>query len=275
MSILTKWHKLAEAIQQSRYLIGDTRLDPARLHRPWHEWIWAAEKFPKFVISPEVMTNLDPQVIADSMVSMMECNVLKLPYNPLMIEATFPDMPEEHFFLIIKHEQAVLVGYRNDCARIYPVLNRTKLDFEKKELNNFVSTAFVEMPPMPEDLVSLQAKHVTKIIGRLLSIGYVVTNIRGMVREEVVSDRLNKKRQKSGKPPVPAYSILRIGHYYTSKGEKVKYVQGKNPMKIHMRRGHTRHQRYGEGLAETKLIYIEPVLVNYHGGAAPEIKIKW
>lgn len=275
MTILTKWHKLKEAIQQTRFLIGDTRLDPAKLTQPWHDRVNKAVEYPKLVISPEVVKNLDPEVVSASMIAMMECNVLRLPYNPVMLEATFDDIPDEHFFLIVKDDEALLVGYRNECAQVYPVLNRMSFDFDRKSLENYVTPAFVNMPQMPEDLANFQAKHVTKIVGRLLSIAYVVTNIRGIVREEVVSERLNKKRRQAGKEPVPTYSLLRIGHVYTSTGEKLKYVQSNSPMKIHMRRGHTRHQRYGEGLSETKLIYIEPVLVNYHGGAAPEIKIKW
>ena len=41
-------------------------------------------------------------------------------------------------------------------------------------------------------------------------------------------------------------------------------------MPVHMRAGHVRRQHYGADNADTKLIFIPPVLVNFHPGETPK-----
>lgn len=80
--------------------------------------------------------------------------------------------------------------------------------------------------------------------------------------------KLNKNRAASGKAPIPTHTVLRIGKVYDREGKEVQHT-GRH-MRVHWRAGHVRRQRVGHGRTGVKLIFIEPVLVNYDpAGDAP------
>lgn len=113
--------------------------------------------------------------------------------------------------------------------------------------------------------------------GTALLAALVLLNTRGIAREMIKPpEKLNKARKKSKKPLIPEISIIRIGHYYNEKGEAIKLAPGeRKPPRVHFRRGHTRNQRYGPGLKDSRVVYIEPTIVNYRGEApaAPQYRI--
>lgn len=97
----------------------------------------------------------------------------------------------------------------------------------------------------------------------------LMTHIGGLDREHVPApERLNKQREHAGKVPVRAYYYAHIGRVYDRDGKAHDYNKSGRHMPIHMRAGHTRNQPFGPERSERKLIWIPPVLVNYHPDAA-------
>lgn len=229
------------------------------------------------VIDPDLVEVMDLAVVGSSIKAMIEANVLRLPFNQMVLECTFNDLPDETFFCMINDRTVVVASYYAEQACVYP----TRFDYVTQVNGNgsAISMNFTDAfltVPVDSDLATKIDEYIGKVVGRLLGVAFVVTNIQGVEREVIESVALNKAREKRGKVPVPRYTYLRIGHYYKSTGERADYVAGRSG-KIHMRRGHTRNQACGEGLKDRKLIYIEPVLVNYRDANQPPpvVKVKW
>lgn len=85
---------------------------------------------------------------------------------------------------------------------------------------------------------------------------------RGVAREVIDVERLNKKRTLAGKTPIPKHTYIRIGHVYRSAaGEEAdEYIPRKSP-RPHWRRGHLKMVRYGPGHSKLKQKFIAPRLV--------------
>lgn len=229
------------------------------------------------VIDPDLIETMDLAAVGSSVKAMIEANVLRLPFNQMILECTFNDLPDETFFVLINDRTVVVASYYAEQACVYP----TKFDYHAEAsgkgsaIQMKFQDAFLNIP-VDSDLAVKIDEYIGKVVGRLLGVAFVVTNIQGVDREVVECEALNKQREKKGKVPIPQYTYLRIGHYYKSNGERENYVSGRSG-KIHMRRGHIRNQACGEGLKDRKLIYIEPVLVNYRDAnqPPPQIKVKW
>ena len=98
-----------------------------------------------------------------------------------------------------------------------------------------------------------------------ISAAMLMTHINGLAREKVEVGKLNKARAASGKREIPEHTIVRLGHVYDRSGQKHAIGSG-HTMPIHMRAGHVRNQAHGPGMKLRKLVWIEPVLVNYRDG---------
>jgi len=99
-------------------------------------------------------------------------------------------------------------------------------------------------------------------VGRALFAALLLMMTRGMEREVIEVERLNKQRIKHNKMPIPSHTYIRIGHVYQSDGSSRQYDERKSP-RPHWRRGHIRNYRTKGG--GTRPRYIPPMLVAYHG----------
>lgn len=80
------------------------------------------------------------------------------------------------------------------------------------------------------------------------------------VDSEVVPapEKLNKKREKRGKPRIPEYRLMNLHRTRSGSGEKT----GTHSSPVaHWRRGHVRRQHYGYKNQMTKRIWIKPTIV--------------
>lgn len=107
-----------------------------------------------------------------------------------------------------------------------------------------------------------------------LSAIVLLMNTRGVEKVVVEPTRLNRSRERSGKTPVPRHTVIRIGHVYAKDGTSQRVDPetgklGRKPVRVHWRKGHTRNVRVGKGRVDTRLVYVDPVLVNYVGGDEP------
>lgn len=99
----------------------------------------------------------------------------------------------------------------------------------------------------------------------------LLLNTKGVDKDVIHPQALNKARRLRGETPIPTHTLIRIGRIYDRNG--IAHIQeGKRrPMPVHIRAGYTRMQFFGEGRAERRLVYIPPVVVNF-SGETPEAR---
>jgi hypothetical protein len=115
-----------------------------------------------------------------------------------------------------------------------------------------------------------------KIAAAGVRMAVLVTHVSGFERRKSdprETTALSAARARKGKPPVADYTYVRIGHYYDRDGVKHLTTEGRT-MPVHLRSGHVRTQRFGAKRSESKLIWIAPVIVNYHPDEKGELPEK-
>lgn len=307
----TQWHQFVELAQNrvfGFYDKDDVRLMSAAATEVYIEYgefmnvIRKADKSPKMVITDELIEAMPTDVMADSMMAMIEAEVLHLPYPKMVIEGNYLNWADERVFFYCEEgtfiepingkpttfefKGQMWTVYREDPHRIviHPFTVFMSFTKDRKFLIACPPAAWLQAKAKEDlpELIAQAAEIESKAAIRLLAVAFVVTNIKGVVRDVIeVKPGLNKARERKGRPPIPKHAVLRIGHVYDKSGNKHAYTQsGKldgRSTKVYLRRGHTRKQRYGKEWSQERLIYIEPILVNYKGGdmPAPTTVLKW
>lgn len=238
-SIATKLHKLAELADDP--LLADF------------------ERAPKYVVAPDLMEILARPDVQRSIVAMVEAGIARLPFSPLLVEFSV-DATIRRFVLLeevadgIAARQALL-------ARDYMAI---------------VSPSRV-IVTIADDGLSV-SKHADEKEGMAtalaVSIALLMLNVRGIDKDVIEAEALNRRRVLSGKPPIPKHTVVRVGTVYDRSGRAVGAGSGRK-MPVHLRAGHSRMQAHGPERSERKQVYIPPVLVNFQeGDAAPSIPHK-
>ena len=101
----------------------------------------------------------------------------------------------------------------------------------------------------------LEHAEVQRIFNALM----VTLHTRGIKRERWSGDH---KLLKHRPEPANAYTRVLVREA-TDAGHGTSVAGDAYRVRLHLRRGHQRHQPYGKGRALTKLIWIEPCLVGY------------
>lgn len=238
----------------------------------WAQQLGAAYKeTPHYVLTDDLVRVMKADTVTATIRALMDAGVARLPYKFCLVELNQTtiqgsrgrafvwlgedeDCPQQWFaHLTFLHPDGRVVGMHAGCRIRLGYAQVGELSHEEVEANHGV---MFEIKPTQETLDNT----MVFALGVLLTL----THTRGVAKEEVTSEtlrKLNKARASRGKHEVLPYTLYKIGHVYTSKGDKVTYAPGCK-MRPHLRAGHTRRQRYGSGRNETKIVFIEPVLVN-------------
>lgn len=307
MNIRTKWHRVRETIgvetwEQDRISIngGEGRvLHTAKERAALVHLAGIVDNLPKYHISDELVAMMDDDGVLASIRALVEAEVCRLPFPTMLVE----------FFWSGRHHLVVLSERGEDAQmesgddQSLPFLAVPMWWSEQEGLT--LSASYVAMglelreegvwyqfsgrmaPYTPESLAWVASDE--KIGNRSVSTAVMalgaallLLNTRGVAREVVETGRLNKHRVRSGKVPIPAHTVVRVGHVYSRGGRQVMVgAEGHRTMPIHWRRAHTRQQRIGpRSTHQTKLVYIPPILVNYTGEGeihtrTPEVEVRW
>jgi len=225
-----------------------------------------------YVISDDLMNILKRDDVERTIEAVIAAGLNHLPFNPMLVEFQpehDPDVSDDrarYFVLLtekgtgIECRMAVLIskdgkpwkGYFKDNALTVEVYDDGILvvDQFRNEMHIAAATCAVYL-------------------------AFLMLNTRGIEKEHVDMRKLNKQRQKKGKPTIPNYTYVRVGTVYDRDGKPVKNGNGHRKMPVHWRSGHVRHQRCGEGGNDRKLIFIPAVLVNFRDeGGMPARKIR-
>jgi len=102
----------------------------------------------------------------------------------------------------------------------------------------------------------------------------LMLNTAGIEKEEKEHSKLNKSRIRKNKHEIPPYRYYYLSDKWSNK------VNGKSdggkgvPKRVHWRRAHVRHVRYGEGRTLKRLILVEGMLINAGNGVEDTRPIK-
>jgi hypothetical protein len=155
-------------------------------------------------------------------------------------------------------------------ARIYGFATMAGRDVAFQEAQEVETTGALE------DLHSMEQgadRMPRSIAANAFLFAALMANTRGIEKVRVEHDKLNKKRKTKGVPPVPAYTVVRIGTVYSGSNDG-EAVEHHRHMPVHWRAGHWRSQRYGTKWSKCRDVFIEAVLVNSEDGTEPLVRPK-
>lgn len=215
-------------------------------------------KASKFFVGADVLRVLTRDDIQSSISAMIEAGIARLPFSPLLIEydSIMQDGVHHMDYLEEKHDNLIHA--------------HAGLLIRKGDGN-----AFFRITRDPAE-ISFTADHRIKIevkgdeidgtsLSYSVMVALMMLNVKGIEKEVITSAALNRSRVSKGKGQVPEYTTVRIGTVYDRSGNAVRVTDVNRHIRVHLRRGHIRHQAHGEGMTERKIIFIPPVLVNYRG----------
>lgn len=245
MRIASRLHHLAENVL---YGTGESAGD--------HPVIKRMLSAPNYVADSEVLELIQKGGVSKSIEALCEAELAHLPYPSMVLELEL--VPGIHNAIMFEEagdnkisitwamlELADRVGFLCN-QNIYIYIEKGGFRFED-----------VPQVPITRDLM------IGSIVAGL-SVALLMLNTKGIEKEVVDCERLNKKRIKSGKIPIQKHHILHIGTIYNRKGDGVKRGEtGGWKMPMHMRAAHTRTQRIGKGREDSKIVYIPPTIVNF------------
>ena len=212
---------------------------------------------PHYVVDDRLIELFQREDIIRSVTAVIEADVAYLPYPEMVVEY---DVKGERTFRVLAHLCEETPGV-NGAFRADVVLHAegmTTITREPVRMRTVTDPAGI-------DVAETWSKSDQVTAAFALMIALLMLNIQGIEKEVIEPSRLNKSRRGQGKPQIPRHTLLHIGTVVNSQGEHVRFGEGRH-MPVHLRAGHTRHQAYGPGMTERKLIYIPPVLVNFHPG---------
>lgn len=202
-----------------------------------------------YVIAPDLLQAMSRDDVVSSIGALVQCGIARLPYKNLLVEFT-PAPPIVRFVWLSEADGKIVarVGAWSPSLAILSdhdvnvVLGETSVEITGNTLENEGETAVVAA------MIALQ-----------------MLNIRGIEREHIECKRLNVQRERHNKPSIGKHTLLKIGVVYDREGAEV--ARGSGGIKsVYLRAGHVRNQACGPKYQDHKLIYIEPVLVNYRAG---------
>jgi len=228
--IVTRLHKLAE-------LIGP---DAAPLQGIAH-----------YVIHADLIAALGRTDVQTSIRSMVEAEIAKLPYSPMLFE--FEVGTKALWFVRLEEagdriHATIATLYSDKLATLSDVRPFITVGADKIAINERADEA------------DGQAACFATALALLL------LNTRGVTKDVIETAKLDRHRVASGKPTIGRHTVLRIGTVYTRDGSQWSSGNGNAPRLVYLRAGHAREQAHGERWSRRKMIYIPPTLVNYQPG---------
>lgn len=297
MTIHTKWHKVVETIlavtnKNGHYSIigaqGSSEVTDQET-KSLLEITAVVNNQPKFWVDNELIDMMGREDVVVSLAALHDAGVARLPFPSMLVEW---EGTHYHYMVWLserdlgedKYPFAAIPFWwdrRRDELQLSPAFVKMRLDRDPGNHNNQLCVVFDggACPYVPDAATLELNQHreweetVTMSAGTALEAALLLLNTRGVVKEVVEVQRLNKARARSGKPSIPQHTIIRVGHVYKRDGSTTGVTSTGRRMPIHWRRAHTRQQKIGKNWAQTKIVYIPPVLVNYSGEGEPQAKI--
>ena len=311
VQIRTKWHVVKEAMTKKQVFINTPAddeqgpVDQEDIYMPLLEdMVTIIDSLPKFYVEDQLMRMINRPDVVASIKAIHEAGLARLPFKDLLVEydQRDPRNGESYRVLIMLSERgSELYDYAGLGTGMPFRANVMRFNHANHQVTLGNCTIYLSLEDMPEGFgfkseagiagylnETLNTKRwgehtgnqEAQIAGIALGAMVLLLHTKGIMREPVESGRLNKARQRSGKPPIPHHVVIRVGHVYDKAGRAIGAGTGKTgrKMPVHLRRAHMRTQKYGPGRTLEKKVFIEAILVNYTEGddiPVPEVTVTW
>lgn len=224
---------------------------------------------PTYCVDIEVVKLLQRADVMNTLKALIEAGIARLPFNPMVLEFSPPvDLPSRYFCLLTEKDDKTITSGTARLSRDHHELIIGTDDYEIELLQEGMVLHNMQAEKDASGWASVVA----------LSIALLMLNTQGIEKEVIHTDRINKRRaaHNDGRPPIPRHTVVRIGTIYDRSGKAHSVGGSGRHMPVHLRAGHVRHQHFGKGNEEVKLIYIPPCIVNYReeDGTKPAIPHK-
>lgn len=203
-----------------------------------------------YVVDASVLEMIQRTDCQDSIRAMIEAGVARLPYERVLLE--FEAEPGCRRFVHLAEQGSAI---RAETAALY----------RRRMATVSEHSATVAVTKNELRLETATAGNDGSAITLAVAMALLLLNTRGIERDVISPERLNKARRATGKPPIPSHTVLRIGTVYDRDGREVGDGH-RRAMRVHMRAGHARNQACGPNRVDRHVVYIPPVLVNYRPG---------
>lgn len=244
------------------------------IHTKWHRVDWSAidpktyaimDRAAKYYVADDVVEIMKRPETYKSINALIEANLLRLPYDPIVIE----------FQASANFRRFVLLQQKGELFSAHSYFIRLSDESFYVASEDATLEVGTEMMQVNNVLNNQDANAICCAAAMAL----LFLNTRGLEKQVITPEGLNKARAKKGKPHIPTVTTVRIGTVYDRSGIAHNYGNdGANSgrrMRVHLRAGHTRNQHHGPQNSLIKIVYIPPVLVNYNpGDEMPELPEK-
>jgi len=245
---------------------------------------------PIFVFASDVVELMGTQDAKKAIDAVVEAEICKLPFNPMIVEF---QMTEKWYYCVLLSEKddtfssTVITNHVSGFTQMATMERLTASMLqgvtqvepaeicELRELTSqLILTMGVEAVNAHEKLHRGISHLDTYASLTAVYLSILMLNTRGIEKERIVpSEKLQKARLKRRKAPLPSYTNVRIGTIYDRNNAAIK-IGSSGKMSVHWRAGHVRNQVCGTNREDRKLIYIQPVLVNYDPNSATKPLVK-
>lgn len=271
MTVFSRIHILAENV--------DADTGKNTLHDPRMKNLLTS---PTHVLQPDAFEMMQRTDCGAAIQALHDSGIFRLPYPKMVMEWSLreanpfefaPDFAANGYEPL--HEFIHLEEKHDEKSGKSGIIAEYAFVFTKSRIGGLFADKLVFAPTD----TGLKVAYDKKIDPRILNVArdaaviainaaLVLMNMKGIEREVHTFEPLNKQRERKGKPRIPQYTYLRIGHVYKADGTRVKYTEGDHRhMPMHVRAAHTRRQHFGKENAETKIIFVPSCIVNFDPGS--------
>lgn len=264
--IHTKMHVVEEILSETgtdritAINIGGGRLEEAK------KTMALILKAPTYCIDRHVVELLLREDVERTILAIMQAGIARLPYNPMVVEFSPPTVePSGRYFIWLEEKGEGMITSVSACLG--------KGDSELVVMSDPLDIEILPEGMLARGLVKDDPMAWAALAG--VSLALLMLNTKGIEKEVIRTDRLNKARAKAGdgRVPVPQYTIVRIGTIYDRSGKGHAVTATGRHMPVHLRAGHVRRQHFGKENEEVKTIFIPPCIVNFRDESGEKPKV--
>lgn len=206
--------------------------------------------------------NSDDKEIKASIEAMREANVLRTPYPLCTFEFETHFQGTDGSFLFHGQSRTVLLLLKEYEPFVHGVFINTRLhgketwfaiDFQAEETIEPSNRTLVDIGVTDGSHIMLTGLEQAALTG------LVLLRTKGVRRERWAGTR----KLIPGKPePRITYTKVLVQEA-SDAGYGIAGADPRKRVRLHLRRGHIRHQPYGPGRNQTRMVFIDPMLVGY------------